>query len=129
MENNANEMKYVLTFKTAENEEEKKAGNQTETTTTIDFSGWTTADLMAYAAETVKIRQIQPKIRKGEAIPAVFIPNKPGTKSTGESTMRSALVRVVGAEKARALEAKYGLFDAFGRIKRLMDTLDLDDIN
>ena len=77
MENN----KFAITFKTSASEEDKAEGNSVDTTTTIVFDNWTDEDFKAAAAETVKIRQIQPRIRKGEPIGDEYIASRPGTRS------------------------------------------------
>lgn len=76
MENN----RFLIQFKTSANEEDKLAGESIDTTTTIVFKDWTDVDYKTAAAETVKIRQIQPRLRKGERIGSEYIASRPGTR-------------------------------------------------
>jgi hypothetical protein len=94
MENN----RYAITFKTSDDNEAKLAGEAIETTTTIIFKDWTDEDFKAAAAETVKIRQIQPRLRKGIAIGDEFVASRPGTK--GASDPMASLIAKAGSVDA-----------------------------
>ena len=87
-----------MTFKTSSDEEAKLAKESVETTTTIVFKDWTDDDFKASAAETVKIRQIQPRIRKGQPIGDEFIASRPGTK--GAIDPMAALIGKAGSVEA-----------------------------
>jgi hypothetical protein len=90
--------KFAITFKTSADAESKLANEGIETTTTIVFQGWTDEDFKAAAAETVKIRQIQPRIRKGQAIGEEFIASRPGTK--GATDPMAGLIAKAGSVDA-----------------------------
>jgi len=75
------DQRISLTYTTSADEESKAAKDSVTKTTTIIFKDWTQIDFNIYAAETVKIRQIQPKIRKGEAIGNEYIASRPGTRA------------------------------------------------
>jgi hypothetical protein len=94
--------RFTLTFKTSANEEDKLAGESIDTTTTIIFKDWTDEDFKTAAAETVKIRQIQPRLRKGEKVGAEFTASRPGTRSAVDPL--NAMVGKYGSVEA-AIEA------------------------
>lgn len=120
MENN----RYTLTFKTSMDEDSKKSGESTVTTTTIVFDGWTAEDFRAAAAETVKIRQIQPRIRKGQDIGPEFRASRPGTKGAVVVDYAQALVKLLGGDTAYALIKKHETAEkAYLAIKPKLDML------
>ena len=98
MENN----RYTITFKTSADEESKLAKDSVETTTTIVFKDWSDEDFKTAAAETVKIRQIQPRLRKGETIGNEYIASRPCTRAAVDPL--SAMVGKYGSVEA-AIEA------------------------
>jgi hypothetical protein len=106
MENN----RFAITFKTSDDLEAKVSGESRETTTTIIFTGWTDEDFKAAAAETVKIRQIQPRLRKGQDIGDEFVASRPGTK--GASDPVASLVA-----KAGSIEAAIEMLEELNRRK------------
>ena len=123
MENN----RYLITFKTSASQDDKDAGDTTVTTTTIVFAGWTDEDFKVAAAETVKIRQIQPKIRLGKAIGPEFIASRPGTRVAVVIDFAQALVKVFGGDNAMLLIKKYGSAEkAYVAIKPQLDALMAD---
>jgi hypothetical protein len=75
------DQRIVLTYTTSADEESKAAKDSVTKTTTIIFKDWTQTDFNIYAAETVKVRQIQPKIRKGDAVGSEYIASRPGTRA------------------------------------------------
>lgn len=124
MENN----RYTLTFKTSLDEDSKKAGDSVDTTTTIIFDGWTDEDYKAAAAETVKIRQIQPRIRKGQSIGLEFKASRPGTKGAVVIDFAQALVKLFGGDTAYKLIKKYDTAEkAYEAIKPQLDLLASDE--
>jgi hypothetical protein len=90
--------RFTITFKTSADAESKLANEAIDTTTTIIFTGWSEEDLKAAAAETVKIRQIQPRIRKGETIGTEFIASRPGTRAAVDPM--SAMIGKFGSVEA-----------------------------
>ena len=120
MENN----KYVLTFKTSVDEDSKKSGESITTTTTIIFDGWTDEDFKAAAAETVKIRQIQPRLRKGQDVGLEFKASRPGTRGAVIVDYAQALVKLLGGDVAYALIKRHGTAEkAYQAIKPKLDLL------
>ena len=95
-------IRYTISFKTSASGEAKLEGDSVDTTTTIVFTGWTDEDFKSAAAETVKIRQIQPRIRKGEAVGSEYTASRPGTRSTVDPL--NAMVGKYGSVEA-AIEA------------------------
>jgi hypothetical protein len=106
--------KYTLTFKTSASQDDKDNGDTVTTTTTIQFLGWTDEDFKAAAAETVKIRQIQVRIRAGKAIGPTFIASRPGHKAPQQDPVEATIAGVTSGaisgakldELLAALEAR-----------------------
>jgi hypothetical protein len=86
--------KYTLTFKTSASQDDKDAGDTTTTTTTIQFLGWNDEDFKAAAAETVKVRQIQVRIRNGKKIGPTFIASRPGHKAPQQDPVEATIAGV-----------------------------------
>lgn len=109
-----NDWRFEITFKTSADAEAKANKESVENTTVVVFKDWVLADLLEYAATTVKINQIQPKIRNGEVIGAEFVASRPGTKTSGGGKISAtkALITLFGAEKAEKLINKYGSAEA-----------------
>lgn len=124
MENN----RFAITFRTSLDEDSKKSGDSTLTTTTIVFDGWTDEDFKAAAAETVKIRQLQPRIRKGQAIGLEFKASRPGTKGAVVIDYAQALMKLFGGDVTYKLLKKYGTAEkAYEAIKPQLDALASDE--
>ena len=105
--------KHEITFSTSTDAEAKANKESVKSTTTIIFKDWNLADLIEYAATTVKINQIQPKIRLGEVIGSEFIASRPGTKpSRIVRTPMSRLIYALGEEKAKKAVATFGTPEA-----------------
>lgn len=118
------ENRYTITFKTSMDEDSKKSGESTVTTTTIVFDGWTDEDFKAAAAETVKIRQIQPRLRKGQDVGIEFKASRPGTRGAVVVDYAQALVKLLGGDAAYALIKKHGTAEkAYQAIKPKLDLL------
>lgn len=75
-----NNERYNITFKVSDDADSKLAGDSRVISTTIIFQGWTDDDYKIAAGETVKIRQMQPRLRKGKSIGNEFIASRPGTR-------------------------------------------------
>jgi hypothetical protein len=73
--------RYNITFNVSDDAEAKLAGDSRQVTTTIIFQGWTDEDFKVAAGETVKIRQIQARLRKGKSVGTEFIASRPGTRA------------------------------------------------
>lgn len=114
--------RITITYKTSEDLESKMAGDGKLYTTTIIFKDWTDLDYKVAAAETVKIRQMQPRIRKGQVIGSEFVAARPGTRGSVQIDAHAALVKGFGEVKAKELEVKFGNAEAaFERLKALLE--------
>lgn len=69
--------KLGITFNTSTDEDARKNNEAVQRTVTIDFSNCTLEDVLVFAAETIKIRQIQTRIRSGKAVGATFVASRP----------------------------------------------------
>ena len=104
-----NDWRFEITFKTSADAEAKANKESVENTTVVVFKDWVLADLLEYAATTVKINQIQPKIRNGEAIGAEFVASRPGTKPEKKpKTAWQKLVDAMGEPRAKKAVEKFG---------------------
>lgn len=107
-----------------------KDGPQTRTKLTLDFSGLNEEDILEMATDSAVIKwqasARRAAMKKENAIPipteATYIVPKPGTRASGTVSDEAALVRVVGAEKAKELIAAAGgdAKKAFEKIRILL---------
>jgi hypothetical protein len=107
-----------------------KDGPQTRTKLTLDFSGLNEKDILEMATDSAVIKwqasARRAAMKKEDAIPipesATYIVPKPGTRASGTVSDEAALVRVVGAEKAKELIAAAGgdAKKAFEKIRILL---------
>lgn len=118
--------RHQIEFSTSTDAEAKALGESIKSTTVVVFQDWTLEDLLEYAATTVKINQIQPKLRKGEVIGAEFIASRPGTKpAKAEMTPLKRLINAIGVERAEKAVNKYGSAEkAIEAMKALFDDED-----
>lgn len=121
-------LQVIVTYKTADDEESRKAGDQVEHTTTIDFGKCTLEEVAVFAAETVKIRQLQTRLRNGKVIPDVWEASRPGARGSGLISKETMLRKLCGT-KYEAILQKYGSVDAaYTALKSFLDD-EADDIN
>ena len=118
--------RHEITFSTSTDAEAKANKESTKSTTVVVFKDWQLVDLLEYAATTVKINQIQPKIRNGETIGAEFVASRPGTKpAKAELTPMKRLINAIGVERAEKAVNKYGSAEkAIEAMKALFDDED-----
>ena len=114
-------VRIAVEYSTSVDEDARQAGESTTRTTTILFKEWTLMDLAIFAAETVKIRQLQTRIRKGEKIPDEYEATKPGVRS-GRTAMTpiQALEKAFGHEMAVKLVNKFGSVEAAAKAMEAM---------
>lgn len=72
-----------ITFVTSPDGEAKAAGESIERTVTLDWSDCSLEEVLVFAAETVKIRQLQTRIRKDpNSVGDTFKVVRPGVRAT-----------------------------------------------
>jgi hypothetical protein len=98
--------RYYITFKVSDNEEAKAANDTRTISTIIHFKDWTDEDFKASAAETVKIRQIQSRLRTGKSVGEVFVASRPGTRAQQDPVELTVSLAKAGKLDIDALMAK-----------------------
>ena len=95
--------KVAITFNTSSDEYERKAGNAVQKTVTIDFSNCTLEDILVFAAETVKIRQIQTRIRTNKAVGDTFVASRPSRAGIAVADPKKLVGTMTPEQKAELL--------------------------
>ncbi len=95
--------KTSVTFNTSTDQEARDAGEHVTKTVSIDWSGCTLEDVLVFAAETVKIRQVQTRIRNGKAVGDTFVASRPGTKAATTPDIKTLLQTSSPEQKAELL--------------------------
>jgi hypothetical protein len=103
--------KTSVTFNTSTDQEARDAGEHTTKTVCIEWDNCSLEDVLTFAAETVKIRQIQTRIRNGKAVSASFRASRPGTKSVTLPDIATLLANASPEQRAEYIEMLQALRD------------------